>query len=531
MKNLKLSELKIPRFLINRLPIILFVFFYVLFCLATFKDYGATWDEADVYFRGESLYLYFQDNLDTSRIDLVNKVSDEGGQLGNVIYNHIYGAVVHGVAKNIFGSTSIQIYHLINLLFAIIIYVAAYEVLLKFYKSKYLALLGPSLIFLTPRFLGDTPANPKDMPFAVIFFLGLALIYLISNIKDVFTRAIILGIIFGFAFNLRVLGITLLIVYGLFVLYKYIDARNKLNAKKYFIKESKIIILAAIIAYMVISLTWPYIAVSPFFHLVEIFQSSKDFAWKGSLLFNGQYLSTPELPFWYIPYLILITTPVFIIILVACLPITVKKIAKNEPLFLFGGALLINLLMYVILRPIVYDGLRHYLFAVPLVSFLASISLIEVIRNFKNRKILIPIALLISINIFLIIVQILKLYPIHYIYYNELVGNLSGASSSFERDYWGASFKEAIDWLKVNEFTETERVYKVNTCANPSIAIPELQPYQSRKYAEWTAYDNAEYFVCYEREIDNFQDINGKLIHVVVKDGVNINYVYKLYNY
>jgi len=518
----------IPSWLYIRLPLLLFVIFYVGFSLATFKDYGSTWDESDVYFRGESLYLYFQNQLDQQDINLIEKISDDGGQMGNILYNHSYGALLHGVAVMILKNTSVQTYHLLNLLFATIIYIAAYEALLKFYKNKWLALLGPIFIFLTPRFLGDTPANPKDMPFAVVFFVGVVLIYMLSNYKNTLIKGIILGLILGIAFNFRVLGVTLVLIYALNSFYTLYINRGNQNLKAYLKDEIKTLIPLILSAYFIVTITWPYIAVSPLFHTLEVLQSSKDFAWKGSLVFNGQYLSTPELPIYYVPFLIGITTPIFILLLAISSPLIVKRILKHRLYLVMASALLLNLIMYVVLKPIVYDGLRHYLFTLPLISFIAAISLIEIIKYIKDKRIKLLLFTGITLNILLVVIQIFTLYPIHYIYYNEFVGGLKSASTRFETDYWGASFKEAINWLKTNEFKDKDRVYKVNTCANPSISIPELQPYKERKYADWVKLEDAEYFVCYTREINNFNNLNGKLIHTITKDGVNINYIYKL---
>ena len=67
-------------------------------------------------------------------------------------------------------------YHLLNMLFASIIIVSSYLLALSNTKSRKLALILPSFILLSPKFLGHIPANPKDMPFAVIYFLALSTI-------------------------------------------------------------------------------------------------------------------------------------------------------------------------------------------------------------------------------------------------------------------------------------------------------------------------------------------------------------------
>jgi hypothetical protein len=40
-----------------------------------------------------------------------------------------------------------------------------------------------------------------------------------------------------------------------------------------------------------------------------------------------------------------------------------------------------------------------------------------------------------------------QLHPYQYIYYNSLVGGVAGASSNYEMDYWGLSYKEGIEYI------------------------------------------------------------------------------------
>ena len=51
----------------------------------------------------------------------------------------------------------------------------------------------------------------------------------------------------------------------------------------------------------------------------------------------------------------------------------------------------------------------------------------------------------------LVAYDIVTLHPYEYIYLNRLgAGGQTEASTRFETDYWGLSYKEGLDWLAAN---------------------------------------------------------------------------------
>src|SRR2546430_12034356 len=52
------------------------------------------------------------------------------------------------------------------------------------------------------------------------------------------------------------------------------------------------------------------------------------------------------------------------------------------------------------------------------------------------------------IYVILVVVQLVRLFPYDYLYFNELVGGIQGANGKYEMDYWAKSLKEAVTWLK-----------------------------------------------------------------------------------
>jgi hypothetical protein len=94
-----------------------------------------------------------------------------------------------------------------------------------------------------------------------------------------------------------------------------------------------------------------------------------------------------------------------------------------------------------------YDTARQMLFCLTPIFIFASRAIDGFLRRVRGR--------LAQAGILLAVVApgllgIYLLHPYEYIYYNELVGGVSGAKGRFELDYWATSYREAMDYLSSN---------------------------------------------------------------------------------
>ena len=120
--------------------------------------------------------------------------------------------------------------------------------------------------------------------------------------------------------------------------------------------------------------------------------------------------------------------------------------------------------------------------------------------------------------------QLVRLHPYEYIYFNGLTGGLKGAQGKFDNDYWGASFKEAVEWLKNNEIKDPKKIYKIYGSGNPYQIFYYFTPNM-----HWTDHlQDADYYLSYTR--DDKQNLADpfKVIHVIEREGVPLNYIFKL---
>ena len=87
----------------------------------------------------------------------------------------------------------------------------------------------------------------------------------------------------------------------------------------------------------------------------------------------------------------------------------------------------------------------------------------------------------------------MRLHPYEYIFVNRFAGGVAGAYDRYELDYWGSSFKEAVE--KLQDFVAKEggvpagQIYKIAICGPWSAAMiylpPDYQPVGANEPAQF----------------------------------------------
>jgi len=504
----------------TRIPLLIFIGCFIVYALLTFRKFGITWDEADVYNWGKANIDYYLGKSGTNNFDLLNGL--EG------FYYNFYASAVILVSYVFKQFNRYEFYHLVNLMFSIPIFIGAYEILLKKYKNALIAILGPIFLLFTPRFFNDIAANPKDVPFAVIYFVTLSLIYLTFK-KGLFTKVLVLGVAFGLLQSSRVLGFGIYAIYIVYVLANYFieNKFNKKHFKDYLISNLKELILITIVAFCFMFATWPAVGANSINGLVKAIALPKTFQWTGSTLFNGEMVNIRQIPDAYLPVWFAITSPVFILGLLAVSLIFLKKLIKNRLFILFGVTLVFNFIAYLILNPIIYNGIRHFLFLYPITTLLALLVFIEITKylkskNKRKRFLAISVVIAVAINIILVVFSYLRLFPYGYIYFNELVGGLKNASINFETDYWATGTKEAAEWL--NDNLPNDRIIGVSSFSSQA----QVQYYLKPNLIYWGNVDrkNAQYYIATYAAMQEFT--TGEIIQTIERESTPLMYVTKL---
>jgi hypothetical protein len=137
------------------------------------------------------------------------------------------------------------------------------------------------------------------------------------------------------------------------------------------------------------------------------------------------------------------------------------------------------------------------------------------------KKIIIGLA---AINLLAVAFHMVRLHPYEYLYFNELTCGLKGSEGKFDNDYWGASFREAVEWLKANEIKDDKRICKIYGSGNPY----QIFYYFSGNMKWVDNIKDADYYLSTTRDKKHLLAGSAPVIHVVRREGVPLNYIYML---
>jgi hypothetical protein len=358
-----------------------------------------------------------------------------------------------------------------------------------------------------------------------MYFISGSAIFFLASSRNQLTKILILGLFLGLTQNFRIAAITLYGILILFDTYNYLLEKQK-NPNEYdtwgqfLIKETQSVILIGITALLVSVLTWPYLGINVIPNLQELLKLRTNFPWEHTVIYQGKELKGTQLPGHYLVTWIAITTPLIILIPALLSPLVIKKRFQSRLFVLFLLTLVINMILYAIIKPVTYDGLRHFLFLVPFISALGVMSIIELFKNTRRKLIRTGITLLILINIIVIFRQIVILHPYQYIFFNSLVGGLQGAYKKYDTEYWGASYSEAINWFKANIATDDKKLYGIHI-----VGIKRYKVYHASNIKN-VPLEIADYIFRFTRRMQQ-EPKKEEIIHIVKRNNVPLVFITK----
>ena len=416
----------------------------------------------------------------------------------------------------------IQLKHQLTVLIAIVAYfsVAIFVGILGGFDYAWIGVISLALF---PRFWGHSYFNFKDIPFAAIFtatsLFGAYLIarYVESDqhlqiVKDrtILFFTIAFGLLIGVLTGIRFGGFFILgfvpISYGLLLLATRTTGRQPLSIGLYNFG----------IAYLLIIVSWLFSTIllypsswsNPIGWIFETLAVLSKYGWSGNVLFQGEWISAQTLPWFYLPIWFSITTPlIFLVTLLGGLIISVKQfpqfslLQRSAIIWLILQATVIPTLA-IIRRSTMYDGLRHFLFVLPVIAVFSTIFIIFLFLKAKRlapRLFLTSLLLVVASNIITTMVQ---LHPYEFVYFNYLAGEPKTIKHEFETDYWGLSMREAMEWLNQNISPNAKvivggHLHSIRPFARPDIALIPLTDSKTQK--------NPKDFYYLARPRDNLQ--------------------------
>jgi hypothetical protein len=437
---------------------------FVLVGFFVSDDYGVAWDEPSQIEIGQRNYDYLLGINDS----LVNYHDRH--------YGAAYEMPIYALQKALNIENSAQLYnlrHLINHLVFIISLGFFFMLIMKLFRSFNTALLGTLMLYIHPRIFAHSFFNSKDIIFMSVFIIGLYSLLLLVE-KTSRKRILFHAIISAILIDVRIIGIILpLLSILVFIpsIFKKGESQNALKALSLY----SILLIIFIYAF------WPALWTDPLL-LGKSFLRMSQFPFHYDVLFQGKMIPAQQIPWNYIPTWFFISTPPFILLLstMGIIGLIIQYFKKTERFFTIKQKWFVLVLasfpidftiILIIINSSLYDGWRQLYFLYPLALIAAVYAYSNIAKKLYNKRMAMRIINgFIIVFILLTVLKIYKLHPYEQVYFNHFVNKYDNTRrKSFNMDYWGLSFREALEYIVNNDASEEIKICFSNAAGPQNI--------------------------------------------------------------
>jgi hypothetical protein len=144
---------------------------------------------------------------------------------------------------------------------------------------------------------------------------------------------------------------------------------------------------------------------------------------------------------------------------------------RKTILLMLTLAAMLPLVIAMVKRPALYNGIRHFIFLIPPMAVLGGLAFDWIMSWLKdNRRSWQPAVLAVFVfGLLLPLGEMIRLHPYQYTHFNHIAGTVREADDRFMLDYWGLAFKQASDGLREQLIEKQEapphgRKWKVAVC-------------------------------------------------------------------
>ena len=516
----------------NMLAIGVFLIVGVLI-FATFQNYGVSWDEMLQNTYGIKLLQYYTSGFDDLSAFNYSNLYLYGG------FFDLIAAMLNRVSP--FGMYETR--HLLGGLVFLAGLIGAWR-LVHLLAGKRAALIALICLATTPLLYGHAFINPKDSPLA---WLLVWVIYFGCRILDTPERvsrgAIVgFGVSLGLALGTRVIAVAFptyvaaVLCFSMWV--QNLEARRAHAVGSQAWTYARPLVVAAPAALLLMAVFWPWSVQSPL-NLLHAAQVFSNFSWHPLVLWSGQLLQSTDLPSTYLGVLLFFQLPEYVLV-GGVLTVAAGAIAlyrsrlhvfstgKGRSFLFLTLAALVPVIAFMVMRPVAYNGLRHFLFVVPPLVILSAIGIDRAMSYLTARGVVWAAAgwTLLCFGWGWQIVSMVGVHPYQYVSYNALIGGIRGAENRFELDYWGTSLAEAShgldDFVAKSHITDSGKKTRVYVCGDRTSAeyfLPKnIEVTDKLAMADF-------YMAINDPPCRDHFDNPGKAIVDVQREGVTLSYV------
>ena len=436
--------------------IFLFLSIYIIGLFAA-NDYGISWDENTHRIFGQKTIVYIIKYFGFDHLITIPEGLNEFGSGGWAIKD--YSTIFDGLSAVIEELYPIQdmrdiflFRHVLNWTFYFFGFVGFFLLLNETIQSRFVVFISSFFYLLHPRLLGHGFFNLKDS--VAQAFVAIALYYCLRYLRiRKFTNSIFSGLLLALCIVTRMATIY---IPFLFLLFLVIDDNNSKGF--YIIKNLKYHIIFLISIFIGIYVLHPFLWDDPINSFISIIKEQAKFPWSGNCFFLGEYIIAKNLPWYYIPTWISITTPLPFLMLFAlgsfvsfkkCFKLSDRQTIIDKFMFL---SFVIPVLSIIILQSTLYDGWRHMFFIYPFLAYFMAKGFAAAVEWFDGKLQIGKQFISILFGIFIFIgplYSIINIHPFQQVYFNLFAGK--DPMLNFEGDYWGTSFRQGLEWIIEND--------------------------------------------------------------------------------
>jgi hypothetical protein len=449
----------------------------------TFRDYGLGWDDYTHAEYGDLLLNLFRSGFtDRRALSFVNLYAYGGGF-----------DLVSALAAQVLPFDLFDTRRLMGAAVGVIGLVITWRLARRVGGSS-AGLVAVMLLAACPLYYGNMYINAKDAPFAVAMaFLTLALVRAFEEYpKPGPIVCAMVGGAAGLAFGTRVLG-GLAGVNALAALAVMVAAQARTSPRIAAARAGQFLLRIApglVLGYAVMALVWPWSVTAPLnpFRALEYFSHFFEKPWRE--MFDGVPVPVPDMPRSYVPKLFLLQEPEIFLLLglggaAAALATALRRdvpATRRAVLVLLASAALFPIALAVLLRPAMYNGIRHFVFVAPAFAVLGGLAFVWVAdvlgQVWRGAPVLAAFALLFGL-ILPPVQEMARLHPYEYSHFNMIAGGVQSARQRYMLDYWGLAFKQATAALRAklaDTAPATGTPWRVAVCGPERAAKVELGP-------------------------------------------------------
>lgn len=359
----------------------------------------------------------------------------------------------------------VKLKHILAFLLSLVTYGAVAGLVSVLAGLEY-AWLGPITLALFPRFWGHSFINPKDVPLAAMLtlgtFVGVCLVGYFHQIADrklyplrnhPILYCLGYGVLVGLVAGVRLDGSVVLVFTAIAHWVTTSGLRYPLHGLRRFWQHYSLMVVAWAATTL---LVYPHAWQNPWVWFWETLHFFYNEDWPLTVLFNGQFLSAQQLPWFYLLQWWRITIPeIFQVafglgIIGIIWQYKILKVQQQACVVMVLLQIIFLPSIAVLLHSTIYDEARQFLYVIPGVAVIATTALVWIYQALSYRVLKLAGIGLAIVLLSPIVVDMVALHPYQYLYFNRTFGGLAQAQGRYETDYWALSMREGMDWINRN---------------------------------------------------------------------------------